>query len=150
MPASGHGRFSDAAGAWLDHLGNARTSSATLAAYRRDLDGIARRIADPGDVARLRLRALTKGALRAGFASWATDHAASSVRRAQSAWSSFFDFLVTEDLREGNPMAAVPKPRRTAAPPRAIRHPEAASRLLATAAAADPRGRNPWPNGTWR
>lgn len=79
------------------------------------------------------------------FASWATDHAASSVLRAHSAWCSFFDFLVAADLREGNPMAAVAKPKRPEAPPRAIRHPGAAARLLTTAATADPRGRDPWP-----
>ncbi|HEV2070098.1 MAG TPA: hypothetical protein VGR26_09920 [Acidimicrobiales bacterium] len=56
----------------------------------------------------------------------------------------FFDLLVPEDLMEGNPMAAVGKPRRESGAPRAIRDPEAAARLLATAAQPDPRGRHPW------
>ncbi|HEV2069583.1 MAG TPA: hypothetical protein VGR26_07315 [Acidimicrobiales bacterium] len=40
---------------------------------------------------------------------------------------------------------AVGKPRREVGAPRAIRDPDAAARLLATAARADPRGRDPWP-----
>jgi site-specific recombinase XerC len=107
--------------------------------------GVARRIAADADVAVLHLEHLTKEALRAAFASCATDHAAASVLRAHSSWSRFFDFLVAEDLVEGNPMAAVPKPRRVDGAPRAIRDPDAAARLLATAAQPDPRGRNPWP-----
>jgi site-specific recombinase XerC len=79
------------------------------------------------------------------LASWASDHAGASVLRAHSSWSRFFDFLVAEDLVEGNPMAAVRKPRRVDGAPRAIRDPDAAARLLATAAQPDPRGRNPWP-----
>ncbi len=54
----------------------------------------------------LHLEHLTKVALRAAFASWADDHAAASVLRAHSSWSSFFDFLVAEDLVEGNPIGA--------------------------------------------
>ncbi len=42
-------------------------------------------------------------------------------------------------------MAAVAKPPRVADAPRAIRAPDAAARLLAAAAQADPRGRDPWP-----
>ena len=117
----------------------------TLAAYRRDLEGLGRRIAPDGDLGSLRVRHLTKGALRSAFASWATDHAAASLLRAHSSWSRFFDFLVTEDLVLGNPMAAVGKPKATSAPPRAIKDPDAASRLLAAAAVVDPSGRHPWP-----
>ena len=42
-------------------------------------------------------------------------------------------------------MAAVGKPKATSGPPRAIRHPDAAARLLSAAAVADPGGRDPWP-----
>ena len=152
MPVSGDRRplgpkttVAGAVGAWLDHLGGTKASSATIAAYRRDIEGVARRIAERGDAGGLVLKDLDKGALRAAFASWSADHAAASVRRAHSAWTSFFDFLVAEDVWEGNPMAAVAKPEKAEHRPRAIRHPEAAARLLATAATADPRGRNPWP-----
>lgn len=130
---------------WLQHLGTTKPASATVAAYRRDVVGVARRMAAPDDVGVLRLEDLSKGALRAAFSSWASDHAAASVLRAHSAWSRFFDFLVAEDLWEGNPMAAVAKPKRPKGVPRAIRHPDAAARLLATAAVADPEARAPWP-----
>ncbi|HSH58476.1 MAG TPA: tyrosine-type recombinase/integrase [Acidimicrobiales bacterium] len=138
-------RFSELVDGWLFQLGATKPASNTLAAYRRDLEGVARRISADAEVAVLHLEHLTKEALRAAFASWASDHAAASVLRAHSSWSRFFDFLVAEDLVEGNPMAAVPKPRRVDGAPRAIRDPDAAARLLATAAEADPRGRNPWP-----
>jgi len=129
----------------VQHLGTTKPASATVAAYRRDVVGVARRMAAPDDVGVLRLEDLSKGALRAAFSSWASDHAAASVLRAHSAWSRFFDFLVAEDLWEGNPMAAVAKPKRPKGVPRAIRHPDAAARLLATAAVADPEARAPWP-----
>ena len=128
---------------WLSHLAGG-PAAATLAAYRRDLAGVIGRIGD-GDATALLLEHLTKAALRHAFASWATDHATASVLRAHSAWSRFFDFLVGQDLVEGNPMAAVPKPERPAHVPRAIRDPTAASRLLEAAATVDPRSRDPWP-----
>jgi hypothetical protein len=75
---------------WLFQLGATKPAARTLAAYRADIEGVARRI-DTDGAAVLRLEHLTKPALRAGFASWAADHAASSVLRAHSAWSSLFD-----------------------------------------------------------
>ena len=122
-----------------------RPAATTVAAYRRDVEGIVRRITGDDDVTRLRLPDLTKGALRAAFASWGTDHAATSVVRAHSAWSSFFDFLVAEDLIDGNPMAAIAKPKTAKTGPRPIRDPDAAARLLAAAAVRDAAARQPWP-----
>jgi hypothetical protein len=141
-PAS---RFSELVDAWLFQLGATKPATNTVAAYRQDLEGVARRIATDAEVAVLHLEHLTKETLRAAFASWATDHAGASVLRAHSSWSRLFDFLVAEDLVEGKPMAAVPKPCRVDGAARAIRDPDAAARLLATAAEPDPRGRSPWP-----
>ncbi|MGI8493501.1 MAG: tyrosine-type recombinase/integrase [Acidimicrobiales bacterium] len=164
--------LADAAAAWLVYLGASKPSPATLAAYRRDLRGIAGRLAgleglevaaargessaeagadngaaepDAGALGVVHLPDLNRSALRAAFASWAADHAAASVRRAHSAWSSFFDFLVAEGLLDGNPMAAIPKPKTPAALPRSIRARDAIARLLSAAAAPDPQGRHPWP-----
>lgn len=138
----------DAVDAWLVNLGAAKPSPATLAGYRRDLEGIAGRLVilegldgEPG----LTVDQLGRQALLAAFASWASDHAAASVRRAHSAWCSFFDFLVAEGVVEGNPMAAIPKPKTPSSLPRSIRAPDAVGRLLRAAAEADPRARNPWP-----
>ena len=91
--------------AWLFHVGATEPSPRTLAAYLAHLDGVGRIDTDGTGV--LRLEHLTKPALRAAFASWTADHAASSVLRAHSAWSSLFDLLVAEDLVDGNPMAAM-------------------------------------------
>ena len=129
---------------WLFHLGATKPSPRTLAAYRADVEGVSRRI-DTDGAAVLHLEHLTRRALRAAFASWAGDHAASSVLRAHSAWSSLFDFLVAEDLLDGNPMAAVGKPCLAPSAPRAIQANDAAQRLLAIAAATDTTGRLPWP-----
>lgn len=143
---------SDALEAWLTNLGAAKPSPATLAGYRRDLQGVAGRLAvleglaeDVADVERLRLTDLNRQALIAAFASWASDHAAASVRRAHSAWSSFFDFLVAEGVVDGNPMAAIPKPKTPSSLPRSIRAPDAVSRLLQAASEEDPRARHAWP-----
>jgi integrase/recombinase XerD len=139
-------RLTSAVEAWLRHLRATKPAAeATAAAYRRDIEGVAARIAGASGVADLYVDDLDKQALRAGFESWADDHATTSVRRAHSAWSRFFDFLVAEDVLEGNPMPAVARPERPNQAPRSIQHPEAATRLLAAAAVADPHARSPWP-----
>ncbi|HET6963839.1 MAG TPA: tyrosine-type recombinase/integrase [Acidimicrobiales bacterium] len=149
----------DAVESWLVHLGAAKPSSATLAGYRRDVAGIAGRLAvleghveptadglPPDDAAAaVKVEDLNRQALVSAFASWAADHAAASVRRAHSAWSNFFDYLVAEGVVEGNPMAAVPKPKTPSSLPRSIRAPDAIRKLLAAAAEPDSRARYPWP-----
>jgi site-specific recombinase XerD len=130
---------------WLIVMGASKPSPNTLEAYRRDLTGVAARLAAIEELDEVRLPDLNRITVRAAFASWAADHAAASVRRAHSAWSSFFDFLVTEGIVDGNPMAAIPKPKTPSSLPRSIRARDAVSRLLATAAEPDPRGRHPWP-----
>lgn len=148
VPTPTQTSFEQALEAWLFNLGAAKPSPATLAAYRRDLEGVGARVAQAlgtGGLSKLSIGNLTSRAMRAGFASWAADHSGASVRRAHSAWSSFFDFLVQEGLLEGSPMAAVPKPKAPAVLPRAIRGRDSLSRLLETAAKPDPRARHPWP-----
>jgi integrase/recombinase XerD len=139
----------DAVEAWLFNLGAAKPSPATLSAYRRDLDGVASRLASLegiGEYTDVGLEDLEKPALRAAFASWASDHAAASVRRAHSAWSSFFDFLVAEGVMDGNPMAAIPKPKTPSTLPRSIRARDAVGRLIKAASEPDPTARDPWPS----
>jgi site-specific recombinase XerD len=136
----------DAVTAWLTDLGAAKPSPNTLAAYRRDLAGVTARLRELEGLDEAHLDDLVRPALRAAFASWASDHAAASVRRAHSAWSNFFDFLVAESLLEGNPMAAIPKPKTPTTLPRSIRARDAVTRILLTARQPDPRARNPWPS----
>jgi integrase/recombinase XerD len=140
--------LNDAVQAWLVNLGAAKPSPATLAAYRRDVEGIGSRLAvleGVDELERVAVADLTRPALRAAFASWAGDHAAASVRRAHSAWSNLFDFLVAEGILDGNPMAAVPKPKTPVVLPRSIRARDAIARLLAVAVEPDPRSRQRWP-----
>jgi integrase/recombinase XerD len=132
---------SQAADVWLRQLG-ASKPPATVTAYGRDVEGIAGRMHAPTPFC---VQDLTKRALQGAFTLWARDHAPASVLRAHSAWSSFFDFLVANDARDGNPMVAIRRPRKPNDEPRPIAHPNAAARLLGTAAAADPRARDPWP-----
>ena len=141
--------LTDAIESWLVNLGAAKPSPATLAAYRRDVEGIGTRLAaleDRGELTDLELPDLSRPALRAAFASWAGDHASASVRRAHSAWSNLFDFLVAEGVWDGNPMAAIPKPKTPSVLPRSIRARDAVGRLLRAAAEPDPRARQPWPS----
>jgi integrase/recombinase XerD len=138
----------DAVEAWLVNMGAAKPSPATLAAYRRDVEGVGSRLAMLEGVdalERVAVADLSRPALRAAFASWAGDHAAASVRRAHSAWSNLFDFLVAEGILDGNPMAAIPKPKTPVVLPRSIRARDAIARLLAVAVEPDPRSRQPWP-----
>ena len=144
-PLTDDSPFADAVDAWLVNLGAAKPSPATLAAYRRDLHGVGARLAELEGAGTLGLADLSRSALRAAFASWASDHAAASVRRAHSAWTTFFDFVVSEGLRDGNPMAAIPKPKTPTTLPRSIRSRDAVARILATAGERDPRARDPWP-----
>jgi integrase/recombinase XerC len=150
----------DAMAAWLVHLGAAKPSPATITGYERDVSGIGARLAvleghveptpegrPPDDaMAHVTLGDLHRQALVAAFASWASDHAAASVRRAHSAWSGFFDYLVAEGVVDGNPMAAVPKPKTPSSMPRSIRAPGAIARLFQAAAEPDGRARDPWPS----
>src|SRR5579875_1487255 len=154
---SAEATVADALDSWLVHLGAAKPSPATLDGYRRDVAGIAARLAvleghveatpdglPPADAtAHVRLQDLDRQALVGAFASWAADHAAASSRRAHSAWSSFFDYLVAEGVVDGNPMAAVPKPKTPSTLPRSIRAPGAIERLLKAAAEPDSRARDP-------
>lgn len=135
----------EALDAWLVNLGAAKPSPATLEGYRRDVEGIAARLAVLEDRPELTVADLERRALRGAFASWASDHAAASIRRAHSAWSNFFDFLVFEGVVDGNPMAAIAKPKTPSSLPRSIRARDAVARLLQAAATPDPRARDPWP-----
>ncbi|MCC6436644.1 MAG: tyrosine-type recombinase/integrase [Acidimicrobiales bacterium] len=149
MSSSGN-RFTEWVSRFLHHLAVRKPSPHTIAAYRRDLEGIGRRIALAAghgeELDELTLDDLDKPALRAAFASWAEDHAAASIRRAWSAWNGFFDYLVTEEAVAGNPMGAITPPRQSRGKPKAIPGDDVASLLLRTAATTDSTSRNAWPS----
>lgn len=148
MSSGGGGdSFSTWVAHFLQQLSVRKPSPHTVAAYRRDLQGIGRRIATAAGIELdgLHLEHLDRSALRAAFASWADDHAAASIRRAWSAWNGFFDHLVVEGAVAGNPMGVVTPPRQSRGRPKAIPGEDVAAVLLRTASTTDPTSRHPWP-----
>ncbi|MBM3685125.1 MAG: integrase [Actinobacteria bacterium] len=139
--------FVGAVDRFLVELRTRKPSPHTIAAYRSDLLGVGARIAEAHDTTldELRIDDIDKRAIRDGFASWASDHAAASVRRAWSAWNAWFDVLVADDLCSANPMRAIVPPRQPRTRAKVIHRDDAISCLLATAAEIDPTGRHPWP-----
>ena len=148
MSDSGGG-FTELVSGFLQQLAVRKPSPHTIAAYRRDLEGIGRRIASGSghgdDLDQVHVEDLHRHALRSAFASWAEDHAAASIRRAWSAWNGFFDHLVTEKVVAGNPMGFITPPRPNRGKPKAIPGEDVASLLLQTAATEDSTSRQPWP-----
>ncbi len=148
--------FAELVDDFLDTLRAAKRSAHTLNGYRSDLYGVAGRIVDSRSaagpdrdrrIAALTIEELDHRALRRGFGSWATDHAAGSIVRAWTVWNRFFTHLVDDERAARNPMRSVPKPRLPKEAPRSIRHESPAELLLATAAAVDPRSKltKRWP-----
>ncbi|WP_159940221.1 tyrosine-type recombinase/integrase [Nocardiopsis sp. FR6] len=125
----------------------AKPSPHTVAAYRRDLHGVLRCVAqvvgaEPGRVGWADLGAPV---LRAAFAEFAAERAASSVLRAWSTWNGFFDFWVSEQVVAGNPMSAVPRPRVRPSAPKPLMGEDTPERLLEALARGARRARDPWP-----
>src|SRR2546423_10996580 len=99
---------------FLDQLASGGGSTHTLGAYRRDLRGVAGRLATAqglDDASGLRLSQVDAAALEAGMAAWATDHAPASVARAWAAWSSFFTYLVSQGLARAHPPQGAQRPK---------------------------------------
>src|SRR5437016_5879619 len=99
-------RLGELIDAFLDQLASGGASTHTLGAYRRDLRGIADRLAIAqglDDISGLRLPQVDSAALEEGMAAWGTDHAPASVARAWAAWSSFFTYLISESIAQANP-----------------------------------------------
>ncbi|WP_432523015.1 tyrosine-type recombinase/integrase [Kineococcus sp. SYSU DK006] len=124
-----------------------KDSPNTTAALRRDVAGLARRLADvlETEPEQLRIEHLTLKALRQAFAEFAHDHARASIGRAWSTWNGLCTFLVTEGVIEGNPMSGVARPRPERTQPKALRGEDTPEQLLQAIAAGVTAGRNPWP-----
>lgn len=124
-----------------------KDSPHTTAAYRRDLrtiaDLVARQVdADPVD---LRISDFGLHSLRRAFADFAASRAKTSIARAWSTWNSFFSFLVTEGVVEGNPMVGVTRPRLPGQTPKPLQGESTPEQLLAALARGVRHGRDPWP-----
>ena len=60
----------------------------------------------------LTLGDVTVRGLRSAFAAFAAERQPASVRRAWSVWNNFCNFLVSEGVSEGNPMASIAQPKK--------------------------------------
>src|SRR2546427_1687769 len=133
--------------AFLDQLASGGGSTHTLGAYRRDLRGVADRMATArglGDIAELRLSQVDAAGLEAGMATWATDHAPASVARAWAAWSSFFTYLISQGLARANPTQAAQRPKPPPPAPKLIAGGDVSERLLSAAAMPEPSSPSAW------
>ncbi len=123
-----------------------KDSPHTTAAYRRDLRTIAALIASGLGLEpdQLRVEQLTGPALRDAFGDFATTHAKSSIGRCWSVWNQFLTHLVGVGYLDGNPIGAVPRPKRSHTAPKPLRGEDTPERLLASAALPRPNARHPW------
>jgi site-specific recombinase XerD len=97
-----------------------------------------------GDIAKLRLSQVDSAALEAGMAAWATDHAPASVARAWAAWSSFFAYLISQDIARANPTEAAQRPKPPPPAPKLIGGGDVSERLLSAAAMPEPSSPSAW------
>jgi site-specific recombinase XerD len=133
--------------AFLDQLASGGASTHTLGAYRRDLRGVADRLATAqglDDISPLRLPQVDSAALEAAMAAWATDHAPASVARAWAAWSSFFTYLISHGIARANPTDAAHRPKPPPPAPRLIAGGDVSERLLSAAAMPEPSSPSAW------
>jgi len=124
-----------------------KDSPHTTAAYRRDLAAITSALAAAAGVDPVGVTAdqLSAEAVRDAFGDFSSGHAKTSISRCWSAWNQFFTFLVGEGVLPGNPMAAVPRPRRVRSAPKPLQGDDTPETLLRLAALPRPRARHPWP-----
>src|SRR5712691_5511510 len=140
-------RLGELIDAFLDQLASGGASAHTVGAYRRDLRGVADRMATGqglDDVSRLRLSQVDSAALEAGMAAWATDHAPASVARAWAAWSSFFTYLISEGIARANPTQVAQRPKPPPPAPKLIAGGDVSERLLSAAAIPEPSSPSAW------
>ena len=121
-------------------------SKHTVDAYRRDFRTVQRQLGlvlkrqdEEIDVTDLDVRSL-----RLAFAG-ISHQSAATISRTWSTWNQLFTFLVSDGVLQGNPMAAVEKPRVPKSRPKAISGEDSISLLLHVAARGRTGARNPWP-----
>lgn len=121
-------------------------SEHTLAAYQRDLTSVLGHLAEVLDkpTTEVRIGDLSVRTLRRGFAA-ISHQSAATVSRTWSTWNQLFTFLVADGIVDGNPMAAVEKPRVPKSRPKAITGDDSVERLLHVAAVGRKNARDPWP-----
>ncbi|MDH2430593.1 tyrosine-type recombinase/integrase [Sphaerisporangium sp. TRM90804] len=140
-------RLPRAASQFLASLRAKKLSPHTLAAYQRDLHLVTAIAAGQAGVPaeELKVADLSGRLVREAFADFADPRSPASVNRAWSAWNQFLTFCVAEGMLEGNPMAAVPRPKQPAKAPKPLLGDGSASAtLLERIAAGARKARDPW------
>ncbi len=140
--------------AWL---GPRKLSRSSIEAYRLDLEMITRELVRADDSTALDpeldlattidISHVTKDSLRVAFGRYSENHAKASILRAHSTWRQFFDYLVADGIVEGNPMAAINRPKPDERRPKPLEgwDEDTISRLLRSVAAGERKGRIVWP-----
>ena len=125
--------LSDWIGSYLETLQTAKRSPHTIKAYRLDLHAVRAHLAATCAVPEetLTLGDVTVRGLRSAFAAFAAERQPASVRRAWSVWNNFCNFLVSEGVSEGNPMASIAQPKKPQHTPKAF-SPTAINQLVDT------------------
>ncbi|MFZ3394659.1 MULTISPECIES: tyrosine-type recombinase/integrase [unclassified Rhodococcus (in: high G+C Gram-positive bacteria)] len=118
---------------YLETLQTAKRSPHTLKAYRLDLHAVCTHLGElrerpPAD---LTVGDISIRAMRSAFASFAAERQPASVRRAWSVWNNFCNFLVSEGVSEGNPMASITQPKKPQHTPKSF-SPSAIHQLVET------------------
>jgi site-specific recombinase XerD len=140
-------RLPEAAAEFISSLRTKKLSPHTIAGYRRDLHLVGELAAGLAGTAQeeLEVRHLTGRLVRSAFADFAEPRSPASVNRAWSAWNQFLTFCVAEGMLEGNPMAAVPRPKQPAKAPKPLLGDGSASATLLERIAQGAReARDPW------
>ncbi|WP_248958701.1 tyrosine-type recombinase/integrase [Sphaerisporangium perillae] len=140
-------RLPEAAAEYVSSLRTKKLSPHTIAGYERDLHLVSQIAAGLAGVPQgdLEVRDLSGRLVRNAFAEFAEPRSAASVNRAWSAWNQFLTFCVAEGMLEGNPMAAVPRPKQPAKAPKPLLGDGTASvTLLEQVAAGARKARDPW------
>jgi integrase/recombinase XerD len=140
-------RLPEAIDQFLSSLRTKKLSPHTISGYERDLRAVTEIAAGAAavPVGDLEVRDLTGRLIRTAFAEFSAPRSAASVNRAWSAWNQLLAFCVAEGLLEGNPMAAVPRPKQPSKAPKPLLGDGSASvTLLEKIAAGARQARDPW------
>ena len=98
---------------FLSCLRARKLSAHTVSGYESDLRIVGEIAAGLAGVPvdGLEVRRLDGRLIRGAFAVFSDPRSAASINRAWSAWNRLLTFCVSEGMVEGNPMAAVPRPK---------------------------------------
>jgi integrase/recombinase XerD len=142
-------KLSEANQSFLAWLSPRKLAQSSTAAYRQDLEMLTRELVSATNTPaeNLTVEHLSKTNMRTAFATYSEHHSKASILRMHSTWRQFFDFLVSDGIVEGSPMAAINRPKADTRQPKPLDgwDEDTVTRLLQSVADGERRGRNVWP-----